>query len=202
MKSLNTYIPKICAPVLGFLISLLGSLPLGYINVVGLQILLEKGFSKHLFFIIGIISIQFFVLKFVSISAKWLVRQKKLILYIDVFTVVFFALITYYFFTKTSEQSASLTQFPLANYPFLLGLFLNSLNFIQWPYWAGIYIYLFGQRNSRNLKIIIINLLLGSYWAHVLGCSFLHTVRSLSFYKVISISTTISTVFLHCFSVD
>ena len=63
MKSLDTYFPKMNPILLGFFISLLGSLPLGYINVVGLQILLEQGIISHVLFVLGIVFIQFFVLK-------------------------------------------------------------------------------------------------------------------------------------------
>ncbi len=152
MKSLDTYFPKMNPILLGFFISLLGSLPLGYINVVGLQILLEQGNISHLLFVLGIVFIQFFMLKSVSIGAKWLVKQKNLLLFIDVFTVLFFALLSYYFFTNYNVATSSLSQFPLSGYPFLLGLFLNVLNFIQWPYWAGIFIYLFRTKklNPNN----------------------------------------------------
>ena len=167
MKSLDTYFPKMNPIFLGFFISLLGSLPLGYINVVGLQILLEQGVISHVLFVIGIVFIQFFMLKSVSIGAKWLVKQKNLLLFIDVFTVLFFALLSYYFFTNYNVASSSLSQFPLSGYPFLLGLFLNVLNFIQWPYWAGIFIYLFRTKklnpNKHNNSIFIVGVLVGTF---------------------------------------
>ena len=150
MKVLETFLPNLNPIILGFLISLLGSLPLGYINMVGLQILLEQGVFNHFLFVLGIVFIQFFVLKLVVIGAKWLVRQKNLMLFIDVFTVLFFALLSYYFFTNYNIASSSLSQFPLSSYPFLLGLFLNVLNFIQWPYWAGIFIYLFRTKKLNK----------------------------------------------------
>ena len=119
MKSLDTYFPKMNPILLGFFISLLGSLPLGYINVVGLQILLQQGIISHILFVFGIVFIQFFVLKSVIVGAKWLVKQKNLLLFIDVFTVLFFALLSYYFFTNYNVASSSLSQFPLSRYPFL-----------------------------------------------------------------------------------
>jgi threonine/homoserine/homoserine lactone efflux protein len=167
MKSLDTYFPKMNPILLGFFISLLGSLPLGYINVVGLQILLEQGIISHVLFVFGIVFIQFFVLKSVSVGAKWLVKQKNLMLFIDVFTVLFFALLSYYFFTNYNVASSSLSQFPLSDYPLVLGWFLNSLNFIQWPYWAGIYMYLFRtnrlQPGQNTNNIFITGVLVGTF---------------------------------------
>lgn len=144
MKILDKIAPKNNAFLLGVIISLMGSLPLGYINVIGLQILLEQGNWATISFISGVVFIEFFVLKVASFGAKWLVEQKKLLLFIDVFTIAFFLGIAVYFTTNIgNNQNFSLSQLQLAQFPFILGLLLNSLNFIQWPYWSGIYIYLF-----------------------------------------------------------
>lgn len=144
MKLLDKYIPKNSPFLLGFGISLMGALPLGYINVISLQILLEQGNSAVISFISGIVFIEYFVLKAVSFGAKWLVKQKKLLLFIDFFTIVFFTGIALYFLINMgTDKNFTLAQLSLAQFPFILGLLLNSLNFIQWPYWSGIYIYLF-----------------------------------------------------------
>ena len=97
MKFLDKYAPKNSPFSLGFGISLMGALPLGYINVISFQILLEQGNWATVSFISGIVFIEFFVLKAVSFGAKWLVEQKRLLLFIDVFTIVFFLGISIYF---------------------------------------------------------------------------------------------------------
>lgn len=152
MKILDKYTPKNKPLLLGILISLIGSLPLGYINVISLQILLEQGNRAEFSFIAGIVFVQFFVLKAVSFGAKWLVKQKKLLLFIDTFTIVFFLGIAFYFYYHINNgTNFSLSQLKLAKYPFFLALLLNSVNFIQWPYWSGIYIYLY-QTKKLNPK--------------------------------------------------
>ena len=90
--------------LLGFLISLIGSLPIGYLNVIGLQILVERGHLAIASFILGIIAVEFFVLNVVSFGAKWLVKQKKLLLFIDVFTILFFTSIASYFINNISND--------------------------------------------------------------------------------------------------
>lgn len=160
MKFLVQYAPKNKPFLLGFLISLMGALPLGYINVISLQLLLEQGSWSSFTFILGIITIEYFVLKLVSKIAKWLVAQKRLLLFIDIFTIVFLLAIGLYFYVNIgNSQNFSLSELDLATYPFVLGLLLNTLNFIQWPYWSGIYIFLFRterlktQINHQNLFI-------------------------------------------------
>lgn len=161
MKLLVQYAPKNKPFLLGFLISLIGALPLGYINVISLQLLLEQGSWASFTFILGIITIEFFVLKIVSKIALRLVEQKKLLLFIDIFTIVFLLVIAFYFYTNIgNSKNFSLSELDLATYPFVLGLLLNILNFIQWPYWSGIYIFLFRterlktQVNHQNLFIV------------------------------------------------
>ncbi|MDD5150286.1 MAG: hypothetical protein PHC28_07350 [Flavobacterium sp.] len=167
MKILDKIAPKKNPLLLGILISLMGALPLGYINVISLQILLEQGNWATISFISGIVFIEFFVLKAVSFGAKWLVEQKKLLLFIDVFTIVFFTGIAIYFITNIgNDKNFSLSQLKLAQFPFILGLLLNSLNFIQWPYWSGIYIYLFRTEKldpkCNNNSLFIMGAMMGT----------------------------------------
>lgn len=167
MKWIDKYSFKNKSFLLGFLISLIGSLPLGYLNVIGLQFLLEQGGLAIISFILGIIVVEFFVLKIISFGAKWLVNQKKLLLFIDIFTILFLATIALYFTSNiNNEKSFSLTELHLAQYPFILGILLNGLNAVQWPYWSGIYIYVFRTKKLKTTKkanyIFIIGALIGT----------------------------------------
>ena len=168
MTILTRFAFKKNAFALGFFISLMGTLPLGYLNVIGLQILLEKGNLAATSFIFGIVAIEFFVLKIAAYGAKCLVEQKKLLLFIDIFTIIFFSSITiYFYFNIGNEKNISLSQLQLIKYPFALGMVLNSLNFMQWPYWSGMYLYLFrtGKIKSKTNQnnIFIVGALLGTF---------------------------------------
>jgi len=187
--------------LLGFSISLLGALPLGYTKVISLQILLEQGNWASLSFILGIIFVQYFVLKMVYKIARWLVKQKKLLLFIELFTILFLLVIGVYFmYRNTKHQNISLSNLILIQYPFLLAAFLNILNFIQWPYWSGIYIYLFrtdkldNQIKARNK--FIVGALLGTSLGMFL---FAHVGQFLIEANQIKISSYINTIFMILF---
>jgi threonine/homoserine/homoserine lactone efflux protein len=129
---------------------------------------LEKGNWATASFIFGIMTVEFFVLKIAAFVAKWLVEQKKILLFIDIFTIAFFSSIAFYFyFNIGNEKNVSITQLQFIQFPFVLGLLLNSLNFMQWPYWSGIYIYLFRtekiQPNTNQNNIFIVGALLGTF---------------------------------------
>jgi len=168
VKNIEKYLPKNNPLVIGFLISLIGTLPLGYLNVISLQLLMKNGHSASIQFILGVVSIEYVVLKVVSFAAKWLVQQQKLLLFIDIFTILFFSSIAYYFYaTIGNEQNFSLTKLQLVQIPFLLGLLLNSLNFMQWPYWSGVFLYLYRTEkikpNSNQNNLFIVGALVGTF---------------------------------------
>lgn len=203
MKLLDKITPQNSPFLLGFIISLMGALPLGYINVIGLQILLEQGSRAVISFISGIVFIEFFVLKTVSYGAKWLVQQRKLLLFIDLFTISFFIAIAFYFFSNSNnEKNFSLSQLQLAQFPFILGLLLNSLNFIQWPYWSGIYIYLFRTKKIKDLcndnSIFIMGAMIGTLIGMLL---FAHTGKYFLLDNKIQIGKYVNSIFAILFSV-
>ncbi|SDH70032.1 hypothetical protein SAMN04488062_11248 [Flavobacterium omnivorum] len=103
-------------------------------------------------------------------------------------------------YSSTNHQNISLSNLILIQYPFLLAAFLNILNFIQWPYWSGIYIYLFrtdkldNQIKTRN-KFIVGSLLgtsLGMFLFAPIG-QFLIEANQ------IKISSYINTIFMILF---
>lgn len=201
MKLLDKIAPKKNPLLLGIGISLMGSLPLGYINVIGLQILLEQGNWATVSFISGIVFIEFFVLKAVSFLAKWLVEQKKLLLFIDVFTIAFFTGIAVYFISNIgNDKNFSLSQLQLAQFPFILGLLLNSLNFIQWPYWSGIYIYLFRTKkldpHCHDNSIFIMGAMIGTLAGMLI---FAHTGKYFLVENKIEISKYLNPIFAALF---
>ena len=63
----------------GFLISFIGSIPLGYLNVVGYEVFTKFGLNETIFYLLGIISIEFFVIYFTLLFAKQLMNNQKLI---------------------------------------------------------------------------------------------------------------------------
>lgn len=203
MRILDKYTPKNSPFLLGYGISLIGALPLGYINVISLQILLEQGNWATVSFISGIVFIEFFVLKAVSFGAKWLVEQKKLLLFIDVFTIAFFLGIAIYFITNIgNNKNFSLSQLQLAQFPFILGLLLNSLNFIQWPYWSGIYIYLFRTEkldpHCNDNSLFIMGAMIGTLAGMLI---FAHTGKYFLVENKIEISNYLNPIFATLFLV-
>jgi hypothetical protein len=201
MKMIAALLSKKNPLLLGFTISLMGALPLGYINIISLQVLLEQGNWASLSFISGIIFIQYFVLRAINKMAVWLVNQEKLLRFIDIFTILFLFTIALYFMTNiANDKNTSLSVFKLSQYPFLLALFLNLLNFIQWPYWSGIYIYLFRTSNLESQKSTNTTFILGALLGTIAGMFlFAHIGEFLIKANQVQISSYINPFFMLLF---
>lgn len=128
----------------GFLISFIGSIPLGYLNVVGYEVYKKFGIEETVFYLFGVISIEFLVIYFTLLFANQLVANKKLIKFIEAFSIIFMFLLAYIFYSSASKEAEN--QSVLEKYvdysPFVVGLILSCLNFIQIPFWTSWNLYL------------------------------------------------------------
>ena len=128
----------------GFLISFIGSIPLGYLNVVGYEVYKKFGIEETIFYLFGVISIEFLVIYFTLLFANQLIANKKLIKFIEAFSIIFMLLLAYIFYSSASKEAEN--QSVLEKYvdysPFVVGLILSCLNFIQIPFWTSWNLYL------------------------------------------------------------
>ena len=144
----------------GFIVSFLGSLPLGYLNIIGVEIISELGINSLVFYLLGVILVESIVIYFTVIFANHLAENKKLMKAIDFFAIFFLLLIGYLFYANANQTTEKHNY--LANYvhysPFLIGMVLCGLNFLQIPFWLGWNLYL------ANAKFICLALNLKFYY--------------------------------------
>lgn len=136
----------------GFLVSFLGSIPLGYLNVIGFDIYDHSGLASIIPYLFGVISVEVFVIYFTLIFAEQLINNKKLLRFIEGFSVVFMFVLAYVFYASASNttiQSSILNEYQ-NRAPYFIGLFLSALNFIQIPFWVGWNLYLL---NGKYIEI-------------------------------------------------
>ena len=89
----------------GFLVSFLGSIPLGYLNVVGFEIYQRVGLLSTLYYLGGVILIEFVVILSTLLFAKKLMENKRLLKFIEGFSVFFMQVL------KAQLQSLCLTKY-------------------------------------------------------------------------------------------
>ncbi|CAC9976523.1 hypothetical protein [Flavobacterium panici] len=143
--------------LVGFVVSFLGSIPLGYLNLVGLEIYTKSGLHDLVFFLFGVIVVETFVIYFTLLFAKQLTNNKKLMKIIDFFAVGFMFVLAFAFYFNFNQETKSngILQNYLIYSPFVIGIILNCFNFLQLPFWASWNLYLLNGKYitiERKLK--------------------------------------------------
>ncbi len=141
----------------GFLVSFIGSIPLGYLNLVGLEIYSKSGLHNLVFFLFGVVFVETFVIYFTLLFAKQLIRNKKLMKVIDFLAVGFmFVLACLFYFNSDSNVTLDSNLLGYLMYsPFVIGVVLNCFNFLQLPFWTSWNLYLLNGKYitiERKLK--------------------------------------------------
>jgi hypothetical protein len=128
----------------GFQVSFLGSIPVGYLNLVGFEIYNKTGLDNLFLFLLGIILVEFFVIYFTLLFAKQLINSRKLMRGIDFFAIFFMLFLAFVFYThsgSTLNRHNFMEKYMMYS-PFIIGILLNCFNFLQLPFWTGWNLYL------------------------------------------------------------
>jgi threonine/homoserine/homoserine lactone efflux protein len=138
--------------LVGFAISFVGSIPLGYLNVVGFDVYNNAGVNSACLYLLGVVFIEFFVILITLLFANKLISNKKLLQFIEAFSVVFMFFLAILFYTNANNtnSSAMLSQTTLSLHPLVLGILLSCLNFIQIPFWLSWNLFLL---NAKHIEI-------------------------------------------------
>ena len=142
--------------VVGFLVSFVGSIPLGYLNIVGFEIYTKKDLLSLLGFLIGVIIVEGMVIYATLLFAKKLSENEKLLKFIEIFSIVFMFTLAAVFFLDHSKPISDSKKIIFAHAPLIIGLLFSALNFIQIPFWLGWNLYLINNKYiqiSSNIKL-------------------------------------------------
>ena len=168
--------------LVGFLVSFVGSIPLGYLNIIGFQIYTDFGIENLVLYLLGVVFVEAFVIYFTLIFANRLVNNIKLMRVIDIFGVFFLLFLAYSFYSYSNQTAASpnyLEKYMIYS-PFLVGVLLSGINFMQLPFWTGWNLYLINGNyitTTNTLKFYYVGGTLAGTFAGMIGfVFFLHTI--------------------------
>src|SRR5881392_3083140 len=122
----------------GMLVSFLGSLPLGTMNVTVTQISVQRGIRDGFSFAIGSMLIEIIIVRIALVSMKWLAKQHRLFRLLEYITtsVILFLAITS--FIAAYKMTGFASFFPIQTIkPFWTGVFLSLTNPLHIPFWLG-----------------------------------------------------------------
>lgn len=128
----------------GLLISLMGSIPLGTLNVVITYISVYKGISSALMFAFGCIIPEILYVRIALVSMNWIRTKRKLFRFFEWITILLIiSLAIYSFITAINGKGFVSASSYKIKYPFWMGIFLsitNPLHIAFWFSWSTILI--------------------------------------------------------------
>lgn len=122
----------------GMLISFLGSLPLGTLNVAAMQISVTDGINPAILFSLGSLLAEIVYVRASLVAMDWVRKQEKLfkiLEWVTLLIVVALAVSNFYAALNPSVKHNIILSSTLPR--FWLGLMMSALNPVQVPFWFG-----------------------------------------------------------------
>lgn len=139
------------AAIWGGGISLLGTLPLGTLNMAAMQVSISEGVLQGFYFSLGVALVEVLYVRLSVVGVSWIMKNARLLRYFEwVAILIVLGLATGSFwaaFNPSAEKSFLLQ----SNLPdFLLGISLSAINPMQIPFWFGWTTVLFSKGVLQN----------------------------------------------------
>ncbi len=122
----------------GLLISFLGSLPLGTMNVASIHIAVQDGVYAALIFSAGAVLIEMAYVRIALVAMDWILKQRRLFKLFEWLTVSLLFALAAGSFVAAIRMSGLGNALPLhIVHPFLLGILLSATNPMHISFWFG-----------------------------------------------------------------
>ncbi len=123
----------------GMLISFLGCLPLGTLNVTAMQIGLQESVNNALLFSLGCLLVEMFYVRLSLMGIEWIQKQVKLMRIMEWLTLAILVALAVGSFMAALKDGHDQKNEVLDNdlHRFLLGMLMSSVSPAQIPFWFG-----------------------------------------------------------------
>ena len=122
----------------GMIVSFLGSLPLGTLNVAAMQISVQENVRNAILFSLGSLSVEMIYVRISLVGINWVRKQKKLFRWMEWITVaIVLALAIGSFAAAMQTHHAKNVMLNNNINRYLLGVMLSAINPVQIPFWFG-----------------------------------------------------------------
>jgi len=151
----------------GMMVSFLGSLPLGTLNVAAMQISVQESITNAMYFSLGSLLTEMVYVRISLVGINWIRKQKVLFKWLEWITLaIVIALATGSFIAATHHHEAKNVFLNNNMHRFLLGLAMSAVSPMQIPFWFGWSTVLFTkgilQPKNSNYNLYIVGIGLGT----------------------------------------
>lgn len=122
----------------GMLVSFLGALPLGTLNLTAFDIAASEGLVAALWFAFAVILVELIMVRIALYGSEYLDisgRVTNYLLPLGVLLLLYLSISSFLSAQHTQELSSNSAFFPKISSAFVLGLLLSALNPLQIPFW-------------------------------------------------------------------
>lgn len=152
----------------GLMISFLGSLPLGTLNVAAMQIGIQESIRDALYFSLGSLLVEMVYVRISLVGIDWVRKQHKLMKVMEWITLGIIVALAAGSFVAALHHGHGSKNVILQNnmHRFLLGAFMCAINPVQIPFWFGWSTVLFSKKilepKNSQYNIYIVGIGLGT----------------------------------------
>lgn len=138
----------------GLMISFLGSLPLGTLNVAAMQIGIQESIMDAVYFSLGSLLVEMIYVRISLVGIDWIRKQDKLMKAMEWLTLVIILALAIGSFMAAAQDGAEAKNEFLKNnmHRFLLGMLMSAINPVQIPFWFGWSTVLFTKKILEPVK--------------------------------------------------
>lgn len=143
----------------GLVISFLGSLPLGTLNIAAMQIGVQESTRRALLFALGVAIVELVYVRLSLKGVDWIMANQKVFYWMEWATVVLFSVLGISSLLAARKQASQKKNLLLNNTVnrFWLGVTMSAVNPVQIPFWFMWSSYLFSvkilQSGSLNFNV-------------------------------------------------
>lgn len=131
----------------GMLVSFLGSLPLGTLNIAAMQISISTGVGAAILFSLGSLLVEIVYVRISLVAMDWIRKQEKILKaleWVTLLIVTALAIASFYAALHPKVDKNVVLDSPLPK--FVLGLVMSAVNPVQIPFWFGWSTVLFAKK--------------------------------------------------------
>lgn len=120
-------------------ISFLGSLPLGTLNIAAMQIGIQESIADAMYFSFGSLLVEMIYVRLSLVGIDWVRKQDKLMKAMEWVTLFIIIALAVGSFIAAAKDGGNTKNVLLQNnmHRFLLGMFMCAINPVQIPFWFG-----------------------------------------------------------------
>ena len=152
----------------GLLISFLGSLPLGTLNITAMQLAIQENIRRALSYAVGVAIVELIYVRLSLKGIDWILANQRIFYYMEWATVVLFLILGLSSLVAARKKSGTQKPIQLNNQMnrFWLGVSMSAINPVQIPFWFLWSGYLFStkllQSDSLHFNVYTFGIAVGT----------------------------------------